>query len=88
MQLICKTSIVFFLCVPFSQCQKDIDIHRLNLYSAEPVLEILLFFTCSNMGALICNYLLDEASREHEFLTMNQQDGHLQFEPKWINLRS
>jgi hypothetical protein len=51
---------------------------RINPYSAEPVLEIKLFFTCSNMGALICNYLLDEASKEHQFLTMNRQDGHLQ----------
>jgi hypothetical protein len=40
------------------------------------------------MGALICNCLLDEASREHKFLTMNRQDGHLQFEPKRNNLRS
>jgi hypothetical protein len=48
---------------------------QLNCYSAELVLEITLFFTCSNRGALICNYLLDEASREHEFLTMNRQDS-------------
>jgi hypothetical protein len=40
------------------------------------------------MGALICNYLLDEASREHEFLTINRQDGHLQFEPERNNVRS
>jgi hypothetical protein len=40
------------------------------------------------MGALICNYLLDEASSEHEFSTMNRQDGHLQFDPKRNNLRS
>jgi hypothetical protein len=40
------------------------------------------------MGALICNYLPDEASREHEFSTMNRQDGHLQFDPKRSNLRS
>jgi hypothetical protein len=26
---------------------------NLNPYSAEPVLEITLFFTCSNMGALM-----------------------------------
>jgi hypothetical protein len=58
--------------------------------NAEPVLEITLFFTCSNMGALIglCNYILDEASSEHEFSTMNQQDGHLQFDLKRNNLRS
>jgi hypothetical protein len=54
----------------------------LNPYSAEPVLEITLVFTCSNMGALIYNCLLDEAS------TMNRQDSHLQFEPKRNNLRS
>jgi hypothetical protein len=40
------------------------------------------------MGALICNYLLDEASGEHEFSTMNRQDGHLQLDPKQSNLRS
>jgi hypothetical protein len=40
------------------------------------------------MGALICNYLPDEASGVHEFSTMNQQDGHLQFDPKRNNLRS
>jgi hypothetical protein len=40
------------------------------------------------MGALVCNYLLDEASSEHEFSTMNRQDGHLQFDPKRNNLRS
>jgi hypothetical protein len=38
------------------------------------------------MGGLVCNYLLDEASREHEFLSMKRQDGHLRFEPK-RNLR-
>jgi hypothetical protein len=40
------------------------------------------------MGALICNYILDEVSSEHEFSTMNLQDGHLQFDPKRNNLRS
>jgi hypothetical protein len=40
------------------------------------------------MGALVCNYLLDEASREHKFLAMKRQDGHLQFDPKWNDLRS
>jgi hypothetical protein len=40
------------------------------------------FLTCSNMGALVCNYLPDEASGVHEFSTMNRQDGHLQFDPK------
>jgi hypothetical protein len=34
------------------------------------------------MGALICNYLPDEASGGHEFSTINRQDGHLQFDPK------
>jgi hypothetical protein len=60
----------------------------INPFSTEPVSQITLFFTCSNMGALICNYLLDEASNECEFSTMNRQDGHLQFEPKRNNLRS
>jgi hypothetical protein len=46
------------------------------------------FFTCSNMGALICNYLPDEASGVHESSTMNRQEGPLQFEPKRRNLRS
>jgi hypothetical protein len=64
------------------------DCEWINPYSAEPVLEIMLFFTCSIMGALLCNYLLDKVSREHDFLTLNQQDGHLQFEPKWNKLRS
>jgi hypothetical protein len=40
------------------------------------------------MDALICNHLLDEASSEHEFSTMNRQDGHLQFDSKQNNLRS
>jgi hypothetical protein len=40
----------------------------------------MLFFTSSKVGALLCNYLLDEAS--------NRQDGHLQFDPKWNNLSS
>jgi hypothetical protein len=40
------------------------------------------------MGALICNYLLDKAGREHEFLTMNLQDGRPQFESKRNNLIS
>jgi hypothetical protein len=35
---------------------------KLNPFSTEPVLQIPLLFTCSNMGALICNYLTDEAS--------------------------
>jgi hypothetical protein len=61
---------------------------NLNPYSAKPVLEITLLFTCSTMGALICNYLPEEASREHEFSTVNRQDGHLQFDPKLNNLRS
>jgi hypothetical protein len=52
------------------------------------VLQIPLFFTCSNMGALICNYLPDEASGVHEFSTLNRQDGHLQIDPKRNNLRS
>jgi hypothetical protein len=34
----------------------------LNPFSTEPVLQITLFFTCSKVGALLCNYLLDEAS--------------------------
>jgi hypothetical protein len=47
-------------------------------------------FTCSDMGALICNYLPDEvcSTGVHEFSTMNRQDGHLQFDPKRSNLRS
>jgi hypothetical protein len=40
------------------------------------------------VGALLCNYLLDEASNGHEFSTVNRQDGHLQFDPKWNNLSS
>jgi hypothetical protein len=40
------------------------------------------------LGALLCNYLLDEASSGREFTTMNQQDGHLQFDPKWNSLSS
>jgi hypothetical protein len=48
-------------------------------------IELTLFFTCSNMGALLCNYLLDEASNGREFSTMN---GHLQFDPKGNNLSS
>jgi hypothetical protein len=40
------------------------------------------------MGALTCNYLPDEASGEHEFASMNRQDGHLQFDPKRSNLKS
>jgi hypothetical protein len=35
-----------------------------NPFSTEPVLQITLFFTCSNTGALICNYLLDDASSQ------------------------
>jgi hypothetical protein len=33
-------------------------------------------------------YLLDEASNGRESTTMNRQDGHLQFDPKWNNLSS
>jgi hypothetical protein len=44
------------------------------------------FLTCT--GALIGNYLPDEASGVDEFWTMNRQDGHLQFDPKRSNLRS
>jgi hypothetical protein len=40
------------------------------------------------MGALIWNYLPDEASGVHEFSTMNRQDDHLQFDTKRNNLRS
>jgi hypothetical protein len=40
------------------------------------------------MGALLCNYLPDEACGVHEFSTMNRQDGHRQFEPKRSSLRS
>jgi hypothetical protein len=40
------------------------------------------------MGALICNYLPEEASGAHEFSTMNRQDAPIQFEPKRNNLRS
>jgi hypothetical protein len=40
------------------------------------------------MGALICNYLPDEANGVNEFSTMNRQDGHLQFDPKRSNIRS
>jgi hypothetical protein len=40
------------------------------------------------VGALICNYLLDEASNGREFSTMNRQDGPLQFDPERNNLRS
>jgi hypothetical protein len=57
----------------------------LNPFSTEPVLQIPLFHLL--MGALICNYLPDEASSVHEFSTMNQQDGRFQFDPKWSNLR-
>jgi hypothetical protein len=42
----------------------------------------------SNTGAFICNYLLDDASSQHEFSTMNRKDGHLQFDTKRNNLRS
>jgi hypothetical protein len=40
------------------------------------------------VGAFLYNYLLDEGSNGREFSTMNQQDGHLQFDPKWNNLSS
>jgi hypothetical protein len=40
------------------------------------------------MGALICNYLPDEANAVHKISTMNLQDGPLQFDPKRSNLRS
>jgi hypothetical protein len=60
----------------------------LNPFSTEPVLQITLFFTCSNVGALLCNYLLDEGSNGREFSTMKRQDGHLQFDPKGNNLSS
>jgi hypothetical protein len=49
---------------------------------------ILLFFTCANTGALICDHLLDDARNQHKFLTYNLQDGHLQFYTKQNNLRS
>jgi hypothetical protein len=48
----------------------------------------MFFFNCSNTGALICNYLLENASTQQEFSTMIRQDGHLQFDTKWNNLRS
>jgi hypothetical protein len=48
----------------------------------------ITFFHLLNMGALICNYLPDEASGVHEFSTMNRQDGHLQIDPVQSNLRS
>jgi hypothetical protein len=59
----------------------------LNPFITETVLQITLFFTCSNTGELICNYLLDDANSEQEFSTMNRQDGHLQFDTKRNNLR-
>jgi hypothetical protein len=40
------------------------------------------------VGALLCNYLPDEASNGREFSTMNRQEGHLQFDPKGNNLSS
>jgi hypothetical protein len=40
------------------------------------------------VGALLCNYLLEEASNGRAFSTMNRQDGHLQFDPMWNNLSS
>jgi hypothetical protein len=40
------------------------------------------------VGALLCNYLLDEASNGREFSTMNRRDGHLEFDLKGNNLRS
>jgi hypothetical protein len=60
---------------------KKVDEQFSNPFSTEPVLQITLFFTCSNVGALLCNYALDEASNGREFSTMNRQDGHLQFDP-------
>jgi hypothetical protein len=42
---------------------------QFNPFSTEPILQIPLFFTCSNMDALICNYLPDEASGVLKFLT-------------------
>jgi hypothetical protein len=46
------------------------------------------FFSCSNMRALICDYLLDNARNQHEFLIRNRQDSQLQFYTKQNNLRS
>jgi hypothetical protein len=40
------------------------------------------FFTCSNMGAVVCDYLVDDARHQHDFLTMNRRDGQLQFYTK------
>jgi hypothetical protein len=60
---------------PISDDALSLSTRLLNPFSTEPALQITLFFTCSNMGALIGNYFLDEASSEHEFSTMNRQDG-------------
>jgi hypothetical protein len=58
-------------------------------FSAEPVLQIMLFSHFLEHGCThICNYFLDEANSEHKFSSMNQQDGHLEFDPKRNNLIS
>jgi hypothetical protein len=39
------------------------------------------------MGAVVCDYLRDDARNQYNFLTMNRQDGQLQFYTKQNNLR-
>jgi hypothetical protein len=58
-------------------------VENVNPFSTEPVLQLPLFSL-----AQTCNYLPDEASGVDEFLSMNQQDGHFQFDPERSNLIS
>jgi hypothetical protein len=39
------------------------------------------------MGAVVCDYILDDARNQHDLLTMNRQDGQLQFYIKHNILR-
>jgi hypothetical protein len=59
-------------------------------FITEPVYQIKRFFSLARtwVPSIIWTYLLDEASSEDEFLTMNRQDSHLQFNPKRNNLTS
>jgi hypothetical protein len=45
-------------------------------------------WSSSNMGGLVCDYLLDDAWNQHKLLIRNRQDGRLQLYTKHNNLRS
>jgi hypothetical protein len=65
----------------------DANFRYIHLTLSALVLQIQLF-SLALRWVLICDYLLDNAKNQHEFLIRSRQDGHIKFYAQQKNLRS